>query len=109
MVDRAMAGVRDLVAAHDVTLDQFVRLPNYDVVNATGPISWTEAVMRGIGAVDSEMTHPGNLSGLNETRYFGDIMVLPIEGFMANMQRVAGGEDHFGLVTHDFQGAWEGE
>ncbi|RYP75708.1 hypothetical protein DL771_002195 [Monosporascus sp. 5C6A] len=108
MVERAMAGLRDLVAAHNVTLDQLVHLPNYDVVNATGPIAWTEAVMRGIGAVDPEMTHPGNLSGLSEIRYFGDIMVLPIEGFMANVQRVAGGEDHFGLVTHDFQGAWKG-
>ncbi|RYO76062.1 hypothetical protein DL766_003787 [Monosporascus sp. MC13-8B] len=108
MVERAMAGLQDLVAAHNVTLDQLVRLPNYDAVNATGSIAWTEAVMRGIGAVDPQMTHPSNLSGLNEIRYFGDIMVLPIEGFMANMQRAGSGEDHFGLVTHDFQGAWKG-
>ncbi|RYP79330.1 hypothetical protein DL769_003011 [Monosporascus sp. CRB-8-3] len=78
MVERVMAGLQDLVAAHNVTLDQL-------------------------------MTHPANLSGLNEIRYFGDITVLPIEGFMANMQKVASGEDNFGLVTNDFQGAWKGE
>jgi alpha 1,6-mannosyltransferase len=112
MVDRALAGLRDVAANQSTALDG-AAFSDFDVLNTTGPIAWTEVVFRALREADPSIESYADLAGIRSPRYYGDIVVLPLESFKADflddwgwtwLPRV-----HRGLVRHFFKGAWRSE
>lgn len=62
-----------------------VEYSNDDVLGITGPAGWTEVVYAELSKqVGSTITWK-NLTGMKEPRLYGDILVLPINGFASNV------------------------
>ena len=52
-----------------------------DVIQLSGPVIWTRAVLKTLSeATGTEMSYR-NFTGMQEPRVFGDVMVLPVNGF----------------------------
>lgn len=79
-------------------------------MNSTGPAAWTDAVFEQIQMVDPNITDLRNLSGMAEPRLYGDILVLPIDGF--GMGQIHSNSTSDGtipeaaLIRHMFRGSW---
>jgi alpha 1,6-mannosyltransferase len=82
-----------------------------DVLEITGPAAWTVQVFKALSdAVGTEIGWR-NLTDLKEPRLYGDILVLPIDGFATGLRH--SGSDRSGspnaLVRHWLKGSWKGE
>lgn len=87
-----------------------VDFSNDEVLGITGPAGWTEVVYEYLDSILDEKLTWENLTGMREPRLYGDVLILPIDGF-------ATGAPHSGastetadgtLVKHQFTGAWKG-
>jgi alpha 1,6-mannosyltransferase len=109
MVDRALVGLADVAALQNTTLEG-AAFSDFDVLNTTGPVAWTEVVFGMLREVDPGLESYADLARIREPRYFGDIVVLPLESFRADYLDDWGWtwlpRDHRGLVRHFFKGAW---
>ncbi|KAH8779800.1 family 32 glycosyltransferase [Diaporthe sp. PMI_573] len=108
MIQRAIAGLRDLSAAQGVGIDH-LSPSNGQVWNATGPPAWTEVIFETIKEAAPEIKTYHDLSRLAEPKVFGDILLLPLDAFMtlsAEMRVLERAGEHQ-LVHHDFAGAWK--
>lgn len=109
MVQRAIDSLQDIVATHNTTLDR-LHATSFEVMNSTGPASWTDAVFEQIQMVDGNVTDLLNLSGMTEPRLYGDILVLPIDGFgmgqMHSNSTSDGTIPEAALIRHMFHGSW---
>jgi alpha 1,6-mannosyltransferase len=108
MVDRALTGLGDVAQSQGVPLGE-IELVNWDVLNTTGPIAWTEAVFEGIQKQKPEIKDLRDFSGLEEPTLYGDILVLPFESFQAEPLDEWGitfGRHRRTLVRHYFSSAW---
>jgi alpha 1,6-mannosyltransferase len=82
-----------------------------DVLEITGPAAWTVQVFKALS--DAEGTEIGwrNITGMREPRLYGDILVLPIDGFATGLKH--SGSNRWGspdaLVRHWLKGSWRGE
>lgn len=109
MVQRAIDSLHDIVASHDTTLEN-LHASSFEVMNSTGPAAWTDAVFEQIQMVDPNITDLRNLSGMTEPRLYGDILVLPIDGF--GMGQIHSNSTSDGtipeaaLIRHMFRGSW---
>jgi alpha 1,6-mannosyltransferase len=109
MVDRALGGLRDLAAAQRTNLGTAV-FSEFDVLNTTGPVAWTEVVYRTLREIDPTITSYADLAGIRTPRYIGDIAVLPLESFRADYLDDWGWSwrnDRNALVRHFFEGGWK--
>ncbi len=104
MVNRAMAGIRDVAM-----LDKS-EVSDVNVLNATGPLPWTEIVFEALQEVDgSNIKSYRDLAGIKEPQYYGDIVVLPLEGFRADSMDDWGIHWRSGrraLVRHYYNAGW---
>lgn len=109
MVHRAIDSLRDIVVAHNTTLNQ-LHPTSLEVMNSTGPAAWTDAVFEQILITDSNITDLGNLSGITDPRLYGDILVLPIDGFGMGQPHSNSTNDgttpEAALIRHMFRGSW---
>lgn len=109
MVNRALVGLSDVAVKQSTSLDKAV-FSDFDVLNTTGPVAWTEVVFSVLKLVDPRITSLDDLAGIRSPRYFGDIVVLPLESFRADYLDDWGWmrwrQGHRGLVRHFFKGAW---
>lgn len=81
-----------------------------EILKITGPTAWTNVVLRQIGINVGEIIDWRNITGLQEPRLYGDILVMPINAFGAGQEhsgsdRSATSEDM--LVKHQFHGSWK--
>lgn len=80
-----------------------------EVTRTTGPVIWTTTVFEGLSAaVGREVTY-SDITNITEPHLFGDILVLPINGFGTGQEHSNsirnGAED--ALVRHQFRGSWK--
>ncbi|KAL0929390.1 initiation-specific alpha-1,6-mannosyltransferase [Colletotrichum truncatum] len=81
-----------------------------EVMNSTGPAAWTDVVWEYLQEVDKDLTDIRNLSHLETPRLYGDVLILPIDGF--GMGQLHSGSTNDGsipdsaLVKHLFEGSW---
>ncbi|PNS19435.1 Initiation-specific alpha-1,6-mannosyltransferase [Sphaceloma murrayae] len=80
-----------------------------DVFDLTGPRIFTAAVREGISAMLGREVEYSEFSMLPEPTLFGDVLVLPIDGFASGVPhsgaREWGNEQQ--LVGHQFKGEWK--
>ncbi|KAI1858012.1 uncharacterized protein JN550_012905 [Neoarthrinium moseri] len=109
MARRALDGVRDLAKAAGTTLDR-VRPNNIQVLNATGPLPWTEVIWDYLREVDPTLlTDYSSISQLSEPRLVGDVLVMPIVSFRAPTKEEAPWFEEHGdhrVLEHHMQGTW---
>ena len=81
-----------------------------EVMNSTGPAGWTEVVFQQLQEYDSSLITPQNLSFMTEPRLYGNILVLPIDGFGMGQPHSNSTSDgtipEAALVKHLFKGGW---
>jgi alpha 1,6-mannosyltransferase len=114
MVESIAANIADRTAALPQSADAPATALSFsddDVLEITGPAAWTVQVFKALS--DAEGTEIGwqNLTDLKEPRLYGDIWVLPIDGFATGLPH--SGSDRRGspdaLVRHWLRGSWKGE
>jgi alpha 1,6-mannosyltransferase len=111
MVTRALDSLKKLTYVHDTTLATLTATST-EVMNSTGPAAWTDAVFEELQLADPTLMNVRNLSGIMEPRLYGDILVLPIDGF--GMGQRHSNSTHDGtiptsaLIRHMFHGSWRG-
>jgi hypothetical protein len=85
-------------------------LTDEDVLAITGPRGWTLTIYAALSAAAGSNITWHNLTGMREPRLFGDILVLPIDGFATGLPHsgstLAGSPD--AMVRHEFRGSWRG-
>lgn len=112
MAKRIVASVKELTKKHGLPLDQ-IQPEYFDVLNTTGPPSWTSAVFEELQLFDPNLTDTKDFSYMTEPRLVGDILVLAIDGF--GMGQGHSGSTHDGtipeqaLISHRFRGSWKEE
>ncbi|KAK7951092.1 Initiation-specific alpha-1 6-mannosyltransferase [Apiospora aurea] len=80
MVDRAITSLKATAAAHGTTVAA-LQASSFETMNTTGPAAWTGMVLEQIQLADSSVQSLRGLSGMTKPRLYGDILVLPIDGF----------------------------
>ena len=80
-----------------------------EIVQLSGPVIWTRAVMKTLSeATGTEMSYR-NFTGMKEPRFFGDVMVLPVNGFGTGQLHPGsvrkGSKD--ASVRHGWKGSWK--
>ena len=80
-----------------------------EVLSTTGPAIWSRVVFESLSAAAGRPIGPKDVSGLQEPVMFGDILVMPIDAFAANVGHSGSGEHRDqALITHGFRGTWRG-
>lgn len=79
-----------------------------EVLDITGPAGWTEVVFKYLNSVVDEPITWKNLTGMREPRLYGDVLVLPIDGFATGVPHSGASEEmgDWTMVKHRFSGAW---
>ncbi|KAK1968786.1 hypothetical protein LY78DRAFT_603834 [Colletotrichum sublineola] len=116
MVARIVSWVDDMVQRNGVTRQELnlIKVSSFDVMNSTGPAAWTDVVWEYIQGTEPEgvLTDIRNLSGMAAPTLYGDVLVLPINGF--GVGQLHSGSVHDGtfpddaLIQHLFGGSWRG-
>ena len=80
-----------------------------EVVEVSGPVIWTKAVMNIMSEMTGTTIDYRNMTGMKEPRLFGDVLVLPIDGFgtgqpHSNSNREGKGNAY---VRHMWKGSWK--
>ncbi|KAL2164739.1 hypothetical protein VTH06DRAFT_34 [Thermothelomyces fergusii] len=113
MVDRVLYSLHQLELEHGVPLGQLRKLGSFEVMNSTGPAAWTDVVWAQLQEYDSSLTDIKNLSYMDAPRLYGDIVVLPIDGFGMGQPHSDSTNDGTippdALVRHLFNGSWRGD
>ncbi|KAK3936466.1 alpha-1,6-mannosyltransferase [Diplogelasinospora grovesii] len=110
MVERSLDTLEYYAGGHNLTVSQYSPT-SFEVMNSTGPAAWTDVVFAQLQLADPEITTLRNLSGMTEPTLYGDILVLPIDGFgmgqpHSNSSSSDGPIPEAALVKHNFRGSW---
>ncbi|KAI4188043.1 MAG: hypothetical protein L6R41_002420 [Letrouitia leprolyta] len=108
MVESVTQGIQNLARTHESALSD-LRPTNEEVLHTTGPVKWTREVFAHLSeTTGTEVTHL-NLTGLQEPKMFGDVLVLPINSFASGLGHSgsSGVATDQTLMWHTFQGAWK--
>lgn len=88
-----------------------LKVHDNQVGDVTGPGIWTRIVMQSLSAATNTRVTYRNVTGLKEPRLFGDILILPIDGFGTGQAH--SGSSHndpdTALVRHHFKMSWRHE
>lgn len=113
MVTRVLESLDKLVEEHGVPFTELKKLSSFEVMNSTGPAAWTDVVFAQLQEYDNTLTDYQNLSYMAEPTLYGDILVLPIDGFGMGQPHSGSTKDGTippdALVRHLFNGAWRGD
>lgn len=109
MAARVLQSLDDLSAHYGVPFAD-LRLTSAEVMNSTGPAAWTDVVFRQLQEYDPSLVEPKNLSYMTEPRLYGNILILPIDGFGMGQPHSNSTDDgtipEAALVRHRFSGGW---
>lgn len=108
MLRRVVANTERLAAAHDLPVAELhlANVKGYEVVTATGPGAWTEAVFEELQRADPTIESLAELSNLTAPRLVEDILVLTIDGFgmgQPHSHATPDPSDPAVLVKHNFR------
>ena len=108
IVEKVAHSIQNL-AKEKGTPVQKLEVTDHEVTQTTGPVIWTKTVFEGLSAaVGREVTYR-DITNITEPHLFGDILVLPIDGFGTGQEHSNsnkyGAED--ALVRHQFKGSWK--
>ena len=82
-----------------------------EVITVTGPVIWSRAVMEALSEATGTLMSHKNVTGMQEPKLFGDILVLPINGFgsgQPHSQSYRGeGTAPDAMVRHMWKGSWK--
>ncbi|KAK4035118.1 hypothetical protein C8A01DRAFT_48621 [Parachaetomium inaequale] len=114
MVARILESLDGLAKAHGVSdFGELKKLGSFGVMNSTGPAAWTDVVFEQLQEFDSSLTDIKNLSYMEKPTLYGDMLVLPIDGFGMGQPHSQSTNDGSipkdALVRHLFKGAWRGD
>jgi len=79
-----------------------------EVLEGTGPGAFTDAVMEVLSNDMGRRVEWSEVQGLKEPKLFGDVLVLPINGFASGQKHSHSGDKEYGeaLVKHHFGRSW---
>lgn len=85
-----------------------LKVKDKEVGNVTGPAIWTRVVMQSLSIASGSLVTYKNITGLKEPRLFGDILILPIDGFGTGQPHSGSKQDDAdtALVRHQFSMSW---
>ncbi|KAK4152098.1 glycosyltransferase [Chaetomidium leptoderma] len=112
MATRVLDSVKLLTEDKGVPLDQ-LKPTSFEVMNSTGPAAFTDVIFEQLQEYNSSLTDTKDLGYMEKATLFGDILVLPIDGF--GMGQKHSNSTHDGtipedaLVRHLFHGSWRGD
>lgn len=113
MIRRAVTSLGELAAKYNTSVAA-LEPTSFEVMNSTGPAAWTDVVWEHLRRADPEnLTNLRDLSGMTAPRLYGDILVLPIDGF--GMGQVHSHSTNDGSIPaaaclrHNFRGSWRGD
>ena len=80
-----------------------------EVVDVSGPVIWTRTVMHSMSEMTGTHIDYRNMTGMTEPRLFGDVLVLPIDGFGTGQPHSNSGKDGAGnaYIRHMWKGSWK--
>ncbi|KAK8055220.1 family 32 glycosyltransferase [Apiospora rasikravindrae] len=109
MVERAITSLKETAALHGTTVAA-LQATSFETMNTTGPAAWTDVVFEQIQLMDPSVQSLRDLSGMTEPRLYGDILVLPIDGFGMGQPHSNSTNDGTippnALLRHNFRGSW---
>ena len=113
IVIKVVAALNEAVErSNNTSIADFQPTDDDDVVQISGPVIWTRAVLDFMSeATGTEISYL-NITGMNEPRLFGDVLVLPIDGFGAGQPHSnSTREENVGpgdiFVRHQWKGSWK--
>lgn len=112
MVDRILDRVADKVASGKKESTGKVGYSNADVLAIGGPAGWTQVVYEHLSHVTGRVVSWEELTGIREPKFFGDTLVLPIDGFATGVPHSGAtypGSNYTedAMVLHHFSGSWK--
>jgi hypothetical protein len=109
MVERILDSLDDLSEQHGVPVSE-ITPGSFEVMNSTGPAAWTDVVFETLQGFDSSLNETKDLSFMEKSRVFGDVLVLTIDGFGMGQVHSASTNDGSippdALIKHQFWGSW---
>lgn len=114
MAYHAIDILESLATEHGTTLDS-LELSDFEVVTSSGPSSWTDVVFDQLKEIDPRLEDVTDLSGMKDTgpRLYGDVLILPIDGFgMGQAHSDSTNDDTIpqtALLRHKFRGSWKSD
>lgn len=112
MAERVMFSANLLAETHQVPLEK-VAPTSFEVMNSTGPAAWTDVVFEQLQLHNKSMTDTKDLSFMDGPKLYGDILVLPIDGFGMGQKHSKSTHDgsipEDAYVKHLFRGSWRGD
>lgn len=108
VVKKVASSIQELAQAKNISI---VKLDptDHEVTQTTGPVIWTTTVFEGLSAAAGKDITFHDITNMTAPRLFGDILVLPINGFGTGQEH--SNSDLYGakdaLVRHQFKGSWK--
>ncbi|KAK2009484.1 hypothetical protein LZ32DRAFT_537750 [Colletotrichum eremochloae] len=114
MLRRVLVEVqRRTKANHMEAIDGQQNIPllftNDDILRVSGPAGWTEELYEYVSSVTATEFTWRNLTGLAHPTLFGDVLVLPIDGFATGVPHSGASMENGNatMVRHQFSGSWK--
>ncbi|KAH6687787.1 glycosyltransferase family 32 protein [Plectosphaerella plurivora] len=109
MISHALGAFDELVDTYQVPLAE-IKPTDDEVLMTTGPAAWTAVVFKHLQEYDPTLNSTKDLSFMSEPTLFGDVLILPIDGFGINQKHSHSTNDGSippdALVKHQFHGSW---
>ena len=107
IVEEVVSNLRAMARRNGTTIAA-LKVKDQDVGVVTGPAIWTRAVMQSLSVASGSPVTYKNVTGLKEPRLFGDILILPIDGFGTGQPHSGSSQDDTAsaFVRHQFGMFW---
>ncbi|KAG8532021.1 uncharacterized protein KY384_003657 [Bacidia gigantensis] len=110
VVSSVVRSLQELALKNQTTIEA-LSPSDGEVITVTGPKVWTDAVFQSLSeAMASSMSHV-NITGMREPTLFGDILILPIDGFGSGQPHSGSwrgeGNAPTATVRHMWKGSWK--
>lgn len=110
MLARVLRALEELQLTHGAVPLEEVDPTSFEVMSSTGPAAWTDAVFAALREHDPTLETTQDLSFMRKPTLFGDILVLPVDGFGMGQPHSHSTNDgsvpEDALVRHLFRGSW---
>lgn len=109
MAARALESMNALSDEHGIPVRK-LKPTSFEVMNSTGPAAWTDVVFEQLQEYDPTLNTTKDLSFMTESKLYGDILVLTIDGFGMGQAHSESTNDgsipEVALAKHLFRGSW---
>ena len=107
IVEEVVKRINQMAHQSGATLASF-QVPDNRVGDVTGPGIWTRVVMESLAIATMTNVTYRNITGLKQPQLFGDILILPINGFGSGQGHSGStmGNNDAALIKHHFKMWW---